>query len=103
MIPSCLCVILAAAGCASLGINQQPLYSDQPPSSEAIERSLVFGPPGATEEGWIATRNDRTTGVPEAIYQGPDGKLYFQDGTPVPFKSVRHQLQDLSAEERIRP
>ena len=105
LIPSCLWVILAAVGCASLGINQLPLFSDsdQPPPPSATERSLVFGPRGATEEGWIATRNDKTTGIPQAIYQGPDGKLYYQDGTPVPFKSVRQQLQDLRSEERIRP
>ena len=105
LIPSLLCVFFAAAGCESLGINQQPLYSDQPPPppSAGTERSLVFGPEGVTEEGWIATRNDRTTGIPQAVYQGPDGKLYYQDGTPVPFKSVRQQLQELSSEQRIRP
>ena len=99
-----LAVILAAAGCSQLAVKQQPLMSDQRLPAAPTGSSLVFGEVDPPDDDWIATRNDKGLGVrqQQSVYYGPGGRLYYPDGTPVEFKGVRKQLQDLRAEERIR-
>ncbi|MHC4217822.1 MAG: hypothetical protein ACYSU7_05125 [Planctomycetota bacterium] len=96
-----LAVILTASGCSELTVFQQPLASDQPARPQPTDPTLVLG--GADQpDDWTAHRNDSVTGNQRRMYYGPSGKMYFEDGSAVPFDSVRKQLQDLRAEERIR-
>jgi hypothetical protein len=92
--------LLALSGCAT-GIQQETLYQDgaAPPPPPDTSRALVFGP---TDEQAFVARNDPSHGR-RPLYYGPNGHLYYEDGTAVQFKGVRHQLQDLRAEERISP
>jgi hypothetical protein len=98
-----LAVTLATAGCAQHGIFQQPLATDrQPRPQSTTDASLVLGGPGQ-EDDWTARRNDGADRAERQLYYGPNGRLYYDDGTAVQFDSVKRQLQDLRAEERIRP
>ena len=40
-------------------------------------------------------------GEPIRLYRGAGGRLYYKDGSPIDFDSVRKQLQDLQSEQRI--
>ncbi len=94
-----LSLIVAAAGCSTSPVQQQPLYAA--PSGGPGD-TLVLGGWSGTEEDWIAARNDQGR-TPMQLYTGPSGKLYYKDGSPVEFHSVRRQLEDLRAQERINP
>jgi hypothetical protein len=97
-----LAVILTVAGCAQSGIFQQPLATDRPARPQSTDASLVLG--GADQANdWTARRNDGTDRTERQLYFGPNGRLYYDDGSAVQFDSVKKQLQDLRAEERIRP
>jgi hypothetical protein len=65
-------------------------------------RSLVLGGVGQ-ENDWTARRNDGADPSERQLYYGPNGRLYYDDGSAVQFDSVKKQLQDLRAEERISP
>ncbi|MHC4979086.1 MAG: hypothetical protein ACYTGT_08700 [Planctomycetota bacterium] len=95
-------VILSAAGCAQSGIFQQPLATDQRVRPQSTDSSLVLGGVGQ-ENDWTAHRNDDAGDRQRQLYYGPSGRLYYDDGSPVQFDSVKKQLQDLRAEERIGP
>ena len=64
--------------------------------------TLVLGGTG-TQVDWTAHRNDGAGDTQRQLYFGPSGTLYYEDGSPVKSKTVRQQLRDLQAEERIRP
>ncbi len=84
---------MIAAGCSqSSGVTQSTLGAHEP------HPSLVLGHRDAGED---LNRRKDPQGKPAQIYHGPGGKLYYQDGSPVPFDSVKQQLQDLRSEERI--
>ena len=86
-------VAMVAAGCSpSAGVKQSTLAAHEP------HPSLVLGHRDAGDD--LHGRND-PSGSPPQVYYGPGGKLYYHDGTPVPFDSVMKQLQDLRTEERI--
>ncbi len=93
--PTILLVVLLAAGC-STSVQQEPLYSTED------SRPLVLTG-DYTGQDWYSKRNDigRTDG--RQLYYGPGGTLRYEDGSPVEFKSVKKQLQDLRTEERISP
>ncbi len=74
---------------------QQPLASHEP------HHSLVLGRRGLNDDA-IAGRRD-VAGHPTQLYRGPGGQLFYQDGSPVQFDSVRKQLQDLRSEQQISP
>ena len=94
-------VILTATGCAQSGIFQPPLAKDQQVRPQSTDASLVFGGAGQ-ENDWTARRNDGADETQRKLYYGPSGRLYYDDGTPVKFDSVKKQLQDLRTETRIR-
>jgi hypothetical protein len=96
-----IAVILTAAGCSELKVFQQPLASDPPPRAQTTDPSLVLGGTGQQDD-WTARRNDNISGNQRQVYYGPSGKMYYEDGSAVPFDSVRKQLQDRRAEDRIR-
>jgi len=86
---------MIAAGCSqSTGVTQSTLGAHEP------HPSLVLGHRDVSDD--LQGRKD-PSGKPAQIYHGPGGKLYYQDGSPVPFDSVKQQLQDLRTEERISP
>ncbi len=95
---SLVAVTLTAAGCSGgsggSGVYQQPL------GSRATHPSLVLGQHGAGEESWVTSRRDEM-GRPIRLYRGPGGRLYYKDGSPVDFDTVKKQLQDLQSEQRI--
>ncbi|MHC5007092.1 MAG: hypothetical protein ACYTGF_07015 [Planctomycetota bacterium] len=97
-----LAVTLMAAGCARSGIFQQPLATDQQVRTQSTDPSLVLGGVGQ-ENDWTARRNDGADRTERQLYYGPNGRLYYDDGSAVQFDSVKKQLQDLRAEERISP
>ncbi|MHC4143067.1 MAG: hypothetical protein ACYSUF_14800 [Planctomycetota bacterium] len=97
-----LAVILTAAGCAQSRVFQQPLATDQRVRTQSTDASLVLGGAGQ-ENDWTARRNDGADPSERQLYYGPDGRLYYDDGSAVQFDSVKKQLQDLRAEERISP
>lgn len=96
--------LIVLPGCSWIGVNQAPLASDGftgPPPG----RSLVVGPGLRGGADGLQGRNDDTLGVRPSglsLYYGKNGELLYPDGTPVPFKGVTRQLQDLRAQERIR-
>ena len=94
-------MILIAAGCAQSTVNQAPLASDQRAPRPSADASLVLGGAGQAND-WTASRNDSTINNERQLYYGPQGNLYYDDGSRVPFTSLRRQLQDFRAEERIR-
>ena len=96
-----LAVILTTAGCIRSGVHQQPLLTDQRVRPQSTDSSLVLGGLGQ-EDNWTAHRNDGADRRQRQLYYGPSGKLYYDDGTPAQFDSVRKQLQDLRAQDRIR-
>ncbi len=86
---------LVAAGCSGgSGVYQQPL------GSSTTHSSLVLGQYGAVEESWVTSRRDEN-GEPIRLYRGAGGRLYYKDGSPIDFDSVKKQLQDLQTEQRI--
>jgi hypothetical protein len=88
-------VVLIAAGCSqSTGVQQSTLGAHEP------HPSLVLGHRDAIDD--MEGRKD-PAGKPAQVYHGPGGKLYYQDGSAVPFDSVTKQLRDLRTEERISP
>ena len=93
-------VTLIGAGCSGGfggsggGVYQQPLGSSE------THPSLVLGQYGAVEESWVTGRRDEN-GEPIRLYRGAGGRLYYKDGSPVDFDSVKKQLQDLQTEQRI--
>ena len=92
-------VTLIAAGCSGGsgdGVHQQPL------GSSATHSSLVLGQRVAGEESWVTSRRDEN-GEPILLYRGAGGRLYYKDGSPIDFDSVKKQLQDLQTEQRISP
>jgi len=94
---SLFAVALIGAGCSGGSgsrVNQQPL------GSSATHPSLVLGQYGAVEESWVTGRRDEN-GEPIRLYRGPGGRLYYKDGSPIDFDSVKKQLQDLQTEQRI--
>lgn len=96
--------VLAATGCSQTAINQQPLMRDRPAGpGPAAGESLIFADLNAGD-GAVEGRRDRDLNVRDGpqYYFGPGGRLYYPDGTPVPFESVKKQLQDLRTEQRIR-
>ena len=97
-----LAVILTASGCAQSGTFQQPLATDQRVRTQSTDSSLVLGGVGQ-ENDWTARRNDGADPSERQLYYGPNGRLYYDDGSAVQFDSVKKQLQDLRAEERISP
>ncbi len=93
--PSLLAVTVAAAGCSGgSDVYQQPL------GSSTTHSSLVLGQYGAVEESWVTGRRDEN-GEPIRLYRGAGGRLYYKDGSPIDFDSVKKQLQDLQTEQRI--
>ena len=97
-----LAVIPTVAGCSGAGVFQQPLARDQQVRPQSTDASLVLGGVGRAND-WTASRNDGADATERQLYYGPSGRLYYDDGTAVQFDSVKKQLQDLRAEERIRP
>ena len=93
-----LCAVtLIGAGCSGAAgsrVYQQPL------GSSATHPSLVLGQNGQGEDNWVTGRRDEN-GEPIPLYRGPGGRLYYQDGSPIDFDSVKKQLQDLQTEQRI--
>lgn len=88
---------LVAAGCSGDfggGVYQQPL------GSNTTHSSLVLGQYGEGEESWVTGRRDEN-GEPILLYRGAGGRLYYKDGSPIDFDSVKKQLQDLQTEQRI--
>ena len=86
---------MIAAGCSSsTGVQQSTLRAHEP------HPSLVLGHREAADD--LQGRKD-PSGKPAQLYRGPGGKLYYQDGSAVPFDSVKQQLQDLRTEERTSP
>jgi hypothetical protein len=94
-------LLLIASGCGQETINQAPLASDQRVPRRSADASLVLGGAGPSND-WTASRNDPTLNNERRLYYGPEGNLYYDDGSQVPFTSLRRQLQDFRAEERIR-
>jgi hypothetical protein len=94
-------VILIATGCSQSTVNQAPLASDRRVGRPSADASLVLGGTGPQDD-WATSRNDATINNERQVYYGPEGHLYYDDGSRVPFKSLRRQLQDFRAEERIR-
>lgn len=72
----------------------------QPLGSSTTHPSLVLGQYGAVEESWVTSRRDEN-GKPIRLYRGAGGRLYYKDGSPIDFDSVKKQLQDLQTEQRI--
>jgi hypothetical protein len=93
-------VILIATGCGQSTVNQAPLASDLSAPRRPADASLVLGGPAPADD-WTTNRNDATINNERRLYYGPGGHLYYDDGSRVPFKSLRHQLQDFRAVERI--
>ncbi len=93
-------VTLLAAACSGCsgggGVTQQPLSSYGP------HDALVLGQRGLNNDAAIASRKD-AVGQPTRLYRGAGGRLFYQDGSPVQFESVRKQLQDLRSENQISP
>ena len=105
LIRSSSLVVLLAGVPACSDYSQQPLLTDQHVPPVPGHRPLVLSDMSG-HNGEDATRNDENIGVRGAgrnTHYGPGGKLYYEDGSPVQFDSVRKQLQDLRAEEQIRP
>ena len=102
---SILVLALVASGCSGAGnVQQGSLATHQRARSDATSRSLVLsGAAAGDEEGWLAARNDVVTRTPSKVYVGPGGRMFYADGTPVPFEGVRKQLENLRAENSIRP
>jgi hypothetical protein len=94
-------VILIASGCSSSTVNQAPLASDLRAPRRSADPALVLGGTGQADD-WTASRNDPSINNQRSLYYGPKGQLYYDDGSPVKFKSLRRQLQDFQAEERTR-
>lgn len=99
--------LVTLAGCASTGVNQGPLGSDGGAVPPGPGRSLVVGGRvlGGDSDDPLQGRNDDILGVRPSgvsLYYGPQGQLLFPDGTPVLFKGVTQQLQDLRTQQRIR-
>ncbi len=92
-------VTLIGAGCS--GGSGAAMYQ-RPLGSSATHPSLVLGQRGAGEESWVTGRRDEM-GRPIRLYRGPGGRLYYKDGSPVDFDTVKKQLQDLQSEQRISP
>jgi hypothetical protein len=97
-----LAVTLSAAGCSWPGVFQQPLATDQRVRPQTTDQALVLGGAGQADD-WTAHRNDGANRRERQLYYGPSGRLYYDDGSPLKFDSVKKQLRDLRAEERIRP
>ncbi len=94
---SLFAITLVAAGCSGgsgAAVHQRPL------GSSTTHSSLVLGQYGEGEESWVTGRRDEN-GEPILLYRGAGGRLYYKDGSPIDFDSVKKQLQDLQSEQRI--
>ena len=88
--------LVIVAGCTVA--NQTPLARE----NAAAHRSLVVSPLAGGSAA-LNGRNDASINLRHKqtpFLEGPGGKILYEDGSMVEFKTVREQLRDLKAEDR---